>query len=107
MVRSYYEEYAFKRDVRRVLAYYKNVIPGSLSDGDENNARYLVWKYRNKKDTLWRVLEKKYGEPVLLEHEWPEDESDTTNNSEQEEVNLDEEAPKKAKENDDTTDSEL
>lgn len=70
MVRSYYEEYAFKRDVKRLMAYYKHVVPGSISDGDENNARYLVWKYRNQKEKLWKTLEKKYGEPVLDTDEW-------------------------------------
>ena len=62
----------FERDTKRLLAYYKHVVPGSLSDGDVHNARYLVYKYRNKKDKLWKSLEKKYGEPVLQEHEWPD-----------------------------------
>lgn len=45
------------------------------------NARYLVWKYRYKKQKLWKNLEKKYGEPVLEEFEWPdeEDNMDETN----------------------------
>ena len=30
----------------------------------------MVWKYRYKKDKLWKKLEKKYGVPVLEEHEW-------------------------------------
>jgi len=72
LVKSYWEERVFNRDTRRLLAYYKHVVPGSLSDGDEHNARYLVWKYRGKKDKLWKSLEKKYGEPVLEEFEWPE-----------------------------------
>ena len=73
LIKSYWEERVFNRDTRRLLAYYKHVIPGSMSDGDEHNARYLVWKYRGKKEKLWRSLEKKYGEPVLLEYEWPEE----------------------------------
>lgn len=65
------------------------------------NARYVVYKYRNKKATLWRGLEKKYDAKVLLEHEWEDfvegessdeneadyedlDEEDSTNDKEQE-----------------------
>lgn len=69
-MKSYYEEYVFHRDVKRLLAYYKHVIPGSISDGDEQNARHLVWKYRYKKERLWNKLETKYGRPVLHAHEW-------------------------------------
>lgn len=76
LIKSYWEEHIFERDTRRLLAYYKNVIPGSMSDGDLHNARYLVWKYRGKKEKLWRNLEKKYGEPVLNEWEWPEPEEE-------------------------------
>ena len=89
LVKSWWEERVFERDTRRLLAYYKNVIPGSMSDGDENNARYVVWKYRGKKQKLWNSLEKKYGEPVLHEHEWPEPEEATE--TEEETENLDEE----------------
>mmetsp|Transcript_21010 Transcript_21010/g.30276 ORF Transcript_21010/g.30276 Transcript_21010/m.30276 type:complete len:796 (+) Transcript_21010:1-2388(+) len=74
LVKSYWEEHVFNRDTARLLTYYKNVLPGSLADGDERNARYLVWKYRNKKQKLWKRLEVKYGEPVLEIHEWPEPE---------------------------------
>ena len=74
LIKSYWEERVFERDTRRLLAYYKHVLPGSMSDGDKHNARYLVWKYRGKKEKLWRSLEKKYGEPVLNEWEWPEEE---------------------------------
>jgi hypothetical protein len=95
LVKSYWEEHVFERDTRKLLAYYKHVIPGSVSDGDlqassrdcvgmccfvlvffvsclsfQKNARYLVWKYRYKKQNLWKNLEKKYGEPVLEENEW-------------------------------------
>jgi hypothetical protein len=34
LVKSYWDEYVFERDTRRLLAYYKNVVPGSMSDGD-------------------------------------------------------------------------
>lgn len=70
MVKSYVEERVFERDTKRLLAYYKHVVPGSIMDGDEHNARYLVWKYRGKKDKLWKRLETKYGEPVLETHEY-------------------------------------
>lgn len=70
LFKSWWEDRVFQRDTRRLLAYYKHVIPGSMSDGDLHNARYLVYKYRNKKEKLWKNLEKKYGEPVLQEHEW-------------------------------------
>jgi hypothetical protein len=72
MLRSYWEEHIFHRDVKRLLAYYKHVVPGSVADGDFHNARWLVYKYRSKKDRLWTMLEKKYGAPVLQPHEWPE-----------------------------------
>ena len=60
-----------------------------MSDGDEHDARYLVWKYRGKKEKLWRSLEKKYGEPVLHEWEWPEEEEEPEANEEEEPENLD------------------
>jgi hypothetical protein len=72
LVKSYVEERIFVRDTRRLLLYYKHVVPGSFNDGDEHNARYLVWKYRGKKDKLWRRLESKYGEPVLTIQEYEE-----------------------------------
>jgi hypothetical protein len=74
LVKSYWEEHVFDRDTRRLLAYYKHLAPGTMAAGDKHNSRYLVWKYRGKKAKLWRSLEKKYGEPVLHEWEWPEDE---------------------------------
>jgi hypothetical protein len=93
LVKSYWEVRVFDRDTRRVLAYYKHVIPGSMSDGDLHNARYLVYKYRKKKANLWKNLEKKYGEPVLHEDEWPEEEEETI--EEEEHENLDDEEDEK------------
>lgn len=90
LVKSYWEERVFERDTKRLLAYYKHVLPGSIQDGDEHNARYLVWKYRGKKDKLWRVLEKKYGEPVLHAHEWPDAAVEEEKDDEEEEQDLDE-----------------
>ena len=39
-------------------------------------ARYLVWKYKGKKDALWRRLEAKYGVPVKHAWEWDDEEED-------------------------------
>jgi hypothetical protein len=77
LVKSYWEERVFENDTRRLLAYYKHTMPGSIQDGDLHNSRYLVWKYRGKKAKLWKSLEKKYGFAVLFEHEYadmPEEE---------------------------------
>ena len=60
-----------------------------MSDGDLHNARYLVWKYKNKKEKLWRSLEKKYGAPVLQEDEWPEDDGDNIDESGEDHEDLD------------------
>ena len=89
LVKSYWEERVFERDTQRLLAYYKHVVPGSFQDGDEHNARYLVWKYRGKKQKLWRMLEKKYGKPVLHAHEYPDDDEKAEAGDEDEEHNLD------------------
>lgn len=34
----------------------------------------MVWKYKGKKDALWRRLEAKYGVPVKHAWEWDDDE---------------------------------
>ena len=34
LVKSYVEQHVFERDTRRLLAYYKHVLPGTLLDGD-------------------------------------------------------------------------
>jgi hypothetical protein len=70
LVRSYWEEHVFERDTQKLLNYYRNVVPGSIADGDERNARFIVWKYRNNKQKLWNHLETKYGIPVLELDEW-------------------------------------
>ena len=57
-----------------MLAYYKHAAANSFHDGDERQARYLVWKYKGKKDALWRRLEAKYGVPVKHAWEWDEEE---------------------------------
>ena len=89
MARSYWEEHVFKRDVKRLMTYYKHTIPGSMADGDEHNAMYLVWKYRHKKDRLWRMLEKKYGEPVLQTDEYPDKVQEKVKDGDEETVDLD------------------
>jgi hypothetical protein len=90
LVKSYWEEHVFARDTKRLLRYYKHVVPGSIHDGDVDSARYIVWKYRHEKDKLWKVLEKKYGEPVLQLHEYPDDDTTGTASPEKEEtVDLD------------------
>jgi hypothetical protein len=65
LFKSYWDDFVLKRDTKRLLAYYKHILPGSIHDGDERSAMYMCYKYRHKKDKLWRNLEKKYGEPVL------------------------------------------
>lgn len=55
------------------------------------NARYLVWKYRGKKQKLWKNLEKKYGEPVLEEHEWGDEEEGDGSAQNEEHEDLDKE----------------
>ncbi|KAL7465165.1 hypothetical protein ACHAXS_005493 [Conticribra weissflogii] len=73
LVKSFVEERVFERDTQRVLAYYKHAAPNSFHDGDERHARYMVWKYKGKKDALWRRLEAKYGVPVKHAWEWQEE----------------------------------
>lgn len=102
LLKSYWDEYALDRDTRRLLAYYKHVIPGSLLDGDFNNARYVAYKYRHSKKILWKGLEKKYDVKVLLEHEWEEfekfQERDAIEvNNEQEDLDDDEDSTDKEK----------
>lgn len=70
------------------------MVPGSFHDGDEHNARYTCYKYRNKKSSLWRKLEKKYGEPVLTTEEYEKifaEREAKVKEQEEETVNLDEE----------------
>ncbi len=49
-----------------------------------------MWKYRNKKQKLWKNLEKKYGEPVLEEHEWDDVETGDDSSEREEQEDLDE-----------------
>ena len=95
MVKSYMEEKIFERDTKRLLAYYKHAVPGSIMDGDEHNAQYLVWKYRGKKDKLWKRLESKYGIPVLHAHEYKDEEEEAKEDEDVE--NLDESSKKEQK----------
>ena len=93
-VKSWWEERVFERDTRRLLAYYKHVLTGSLLDGDVQNARYVVYRYRNKKNKLWKGLEKKYDVPVYLEDEWgdyTEGGEDSDESEDHEDLDADEE----------------
>ena len=89
------EERIFERDTQRVLAYYKHAAPNSFHDGDERHARYMVWKYKGKKDKLWRRLEAKYGIPVKHAWEWPEEVETETKKEEDEAEDLDGEGSEK------------
>ena len=104
MFKSYYDDYVLERDTRRLLAFYKHVVSGSFHDGDVHNARYTCYKYRNKKDKLWRNLEKKYGVPVLPTQEYLEifaqQEAEETKEAESETVDLDDEQEDKKEEPD-------
>ena len=92
------EERIFERDTQRVLAYYKHAAPNSFHDGDERQARYLVWKYKGKKDKLWRRLETKYNVPVKHAWEWEDDEEDAEKKEEDEPEDLDGESKDKTDE---------
>jgi len=89
LVKSYVEERIFERDTQRVLAYYKHAAANSFHDGDERQARYLVWKYKAKKEKLWRRLEAKYGVPVKHAWEWDDEEDAAKENEEDEAEDLD------------------
>lgn len=75
LVKSFVEERIFERDTQKVMAYYKHAAPNSFHDGDERQARYLVWKYKGKKERLWRRLEVKYDIPMRNAWEWEEDDN--------------------------------
>lgn len=104
LFKSFWDDHILKRDTKRLLAYYKHVIPGSIHDGDEHSAMYTCYKYRNKKEKLWRNLEKKYGEPVLqmkdyetLLAESGDDSPSAKPESEEETVNLDDDSDQEGK----------
>lgn len=97
MFKSWYEDRVFQRDVKRLLEYYKHVVPGSFNDGDLHNARYLVYKYRHKKKRLWKGLEVKYN--VAIPDSWPEEEEEEHKEEEDdEEIDLDSDDHKKEEE---------
>eukprot|EP00978_Attheya_sp_CCMP212_P020975 scaffold60718_cov59-Attheya_sp.AAC.7 len=103
MFKSYWDEHVLQRDTERVLQFYKHMAPNSYAAGDERNARYLVWKYRGKKDRLWRRLEVKYNHPVLNPWEWPDE---PEKEEEEDEIDLDNDKSEKTDEEpkDDTQD---
>ena len=61
----------------------------STIDRDERQARYLVWKYKGKKDALWRRLEAKYGVPVKHAWEWDDEEEDGSKDDDEAAEDLD------------------
>ena len=77
MIKSYVDERIFDRDTERVLNFYRRAAKNSMHDGDVHGARYLVWKYKGKKNKLWRRLEVKYNIPVKHSWEWDDDEECT------------------------------
>jgi hypothetical protein len=95
LFKSYWDEYVLNRDAARLLAFDRHIVPGSFHDGDEHNARYTCYKYRSKKEKLWRNLEKKYGVPVLTVREYEEMEkanATATTEQEHESIDLDDES---------------
>jgi len=100
LVKSWWEDRVFERDTRRLLAFYKRALPGSMLDGDFQNARYVVYKYRNKKNKLWKGLEKKYEVPVLLEHEWEDYDEKQENTEEHEDLDANNQEPTNDEERD-------
>eukprot|EP00984_Skeletonema_dohrnii_P004321 scaffold1532_cov111-Skeletonema_dohrnii-CCMP3373.AAC.1 len=63
LVKSYVEEriFEFERIPSVCWPIYKHAAVNSFHDGDERQARYLVWKYKGRKDALWR---RRSGVPV-------------------------------------------
>ncbi len=93
-MKSFVDERIREHDVKRILAYYKSVAPGTINDGDKGNAYYLCWKYKGKKAKLWKRLETKYGSPVLTLKEYEEIEAEAAAKAKEEEeenVDLDDE----------------
>jgi len=73
-IKSYWEEHTNNRDVKRLLHYYKIAAKNSFYDGDNWNARYVIWKYRGRRHVLWRRLEAKYG--IAVPETWDEEEEE-------------------------------
>lgn len=71
-VKSYWDDRVQRLDTERLLKYYRLASKGSMADGDFHQARYVVYKYRNKKDKLWKKLERKYDLKVPELWEFPE-----------------------------------
>ena len=70
LFKSYWEEYVLNRDTEKLLAYYRHVLPGSISDGDHRSAMHIVYRYRHNKAALWTKIETKYGVLMREAHEW-------------------------------------
>ena len=104
MVKSYMEEKIFERDVQRVLAFYKHAAPGTISDGDDRNARWLVYKYKGRKDKLWRRLSAKYDMEVKQVWEWDDDDKAQEEDGETEDLDGTKSDEPKSDEQDDEPD---
>lgn len=104
MVKSYMEEKIFERDVQRVLAFYKHAAPGTISDGDDRNARWLVYKYKGRKDKLWRRLSAKYDMEVKQAWEWDDDDKAQEEDGETEDLDGTKSDEPKSDEQDDEPD---
>lgn len=96
LFKSWYDDYVLERDTKRLLAFYHHTLRGSIYDGDVHNARYTCYKFRFKKQKLWKKLESKYGVPVLQTHEYlameaqeEEAKSNTSKDAADEEIDLD------------------
>jgi hypothetical protein len=91
LLKSYWEEYVLNRDTAKLLAYYRHVLPGSISDGDHRNAMHIVYRYRHNKAALWKKIETKYGVPMREAHEWEgyDEKGVSKDGTDEGEVNLD------------------
>jgi hypothetical protein len=60
--RSYQMTTVFNYNARKLHRYYQFEVKKKIASYQE--ARYIVYQYRDKEDTLWEKLERKYGLPV-------------------------------------------
>ena len=90
--------------MQRVLAFYKHAAPGTISDGDDRNARWLVYKYKGRKDKLWRRLSAKYDMEVKQVWEWDDDDKAQEEDGETEDLDGTKSDEPKSDEQDDEPD---
>ena len=82
--RSYSVTVLFDKNVRKLQAYYKHVNV-TFKSQSKLECQYIVYRYRDNTTKLWKMLEKKYNDPVLEWWEYPEREEVVV----EEEVDLD------------------